>query len=85
MTRRRVWLPIGIFAGLVFALCAPAQAQSGPTLQSATFFGGPADQRGTAIAIANGGIFVSGYVQSGQLPTDTALVIRYATPPASCQ
>jgi hypothetical protein len=62
-----------------------ALAQAGPTLQSATFFGGAGDQRGTGITIAGGAISVSGNVQpesQGASDSASALVLRYAIPPS---
>src|SRR2546422_11666565 len=47
---------------LILTMASLALAQAGPTLQSATFFGGAGDQRGTGIAIGGGGGYVSGQV-----------------------
>ena len=53
------------------------------TFDSATFFGGPGDQRGTGIAIDNGSIYLSGDVQpESQSSSDSALVLDYAIPTA---
>jgi hypothetical protein len=62
-----------------------ALAQAGPTLQSATFFGGAGDQRGTGITIGGGAVYVSGNVQpesQGASDSASALVLRYAIPPS---
>src|SRR2546426_6496897 len=48
---------------LILTMASLALAQAGPTLQSATFFGGAGDQRGTGIAIGGGAVYVSGNVQ----------------------
>src|SRR2546422_11630354 len=40
---------------LILTTASLALAQAGPTLQSATFFGGAGDQRGTGITIGGGG------------------------------
>ena len=57
---------------------------SGLSLVDHTFFGGSGDQRGTAIAMNAGALFVSGNVQpESQSPGATALVLRYATPTAN--
>ena len=51
------------------------------TFAGATFFGGSGDQRGTAIAINNGSIYLSGDVQpETQAASDSALVLNYAIP-----
>jgi hypothetical protein len=64
----------------IFALAGPAMAQA-PTLTSSGFYGGAGDQRGTAIAVGGGGLYISGNVQpETQSPSDTALVLRYALP-----
>jgi IPT/TIG domain-containing protein len=68
---------------LILTTASLALAQAGPTLQSATFFGGAGDQRGTGITIGGGAIYVSGNVQpENQGASDTALVLRYAIPPS---
>ncbi len=57
---------------------------SGIDLASSTFFGGSGDQRGTAISIAGGAIYLSGNLQpEAQQPSDTALVLKYATSPGT--
>jgi hypothetical protein len=51
------------------------------TFAGATFFGGSGDQRGTAIAINNGSIYLSGDVQPETgAASDSALVLNYAIP-----
>jgi len=51
------------------------------SLAGSTFFGGAGDQGGTGISIAGAAIYLSGDVQPlSQQPSDTALVLRYATP-----
>lgn len=61
-----------------------AAAQSPPTLASQIFFGGPGDQRGTAIAIRGGGLFVTGNQQpESQGPSAAGFILRYATPPGA--
>src|SRR3989442_6589896 len=70
---------------LILTTASLALAQAGPTLQSATFFGGAGDQRGTGIAIGDGAIYVSGNVQpesQGASDSASALVLRYAIPPS---
>ena len=68
---------------LILTMASLALAQAGPTLQSATFFGGAGDQRGTGIAIGGGAIYVSGNVQpESQGINDSALVLSYAIPPS---
>jgi hypothetical protein len=58
-----------------------AKAAQPPTLVNACFYGGAGDQRGTAIVITNGGVFVCGNVQpESQSASDTALVLRYNLP-----
>src|SRR5262245_5066945 len=53
-----------------------------PTLTSSVFYGGAGDQRGTAIAVGGGRLYISGNVQpETQSPTDRALVLSYAVPP----
>jgi hypothetical protein len=47
-------------------------------LQSATFFGGADDQRGSAIAINGSDLYVAGYTQS---PTVDGLLVKYGLPP----
>jgi hypothetical protein len=64
----------------IFALAGPAMAQA-PTLTSSAFYGGAGDQRGTAIAVGGGGLYISSNVQpETQSTSDTALVLRYALP-----
>ena len=70
---------------LILTTASLALAQTGPTLQSATFFGGAGDQRGTGITIAGGAIYASGNVQpesQGASDSASALVLRYAIPPS---
>src|SRR5437867_5584359 len=70
---------------LILTTASLALAQAGPTLQSATFFGGAGDQRGTGITIAGGAVYVSGNVQpesQGASDSPSALVLRYAIPPS---
>jgi len=70
---------------LILTTASLALAQTGPTLQSATFFGGAGDQRGTGITIAGGAVYVSGNVQpesQGASDSASALVLRYAIPPS---
>src|SRR5437773_7926723 len=70
---------------LILTTASLALAQAGPTLQSATFFGGAGDQRGTGITIAGGAVYVSGNVQpesQGASDSASALVLRYAIPPS---
>src|SRR2546425_10543823 len=70
---------------LILTTASLALAQAGPTLQSATFFGGAGDQRGTGITIAGGAVYVSGHVQpesQGASDPASALVLRYAIPPS---
>src|SRR5712692_6775939 len=68
---------------LILTMASLALAQAAPTLQSATFFGGAGDQRGTGITIGGGAIYVSGNVQpESQGASDSALVLRYAIPPS---
>jgi cysteine-rich repeat protein len=64
-----------------FGLVRHAAAQTGPSLSSAAFFGGPADQRGTGVAAGGGALYVSGDVQpeTGNA-SDAALVLKYALP-----
>src|SRR5258708_39198813 len=58
-----------------------AKAATLPTLVSSSFYGGPGAQRGTAIVLKNGRIFVSGNVQpESQSASDTTLVLRYNLP-----
>ena len=61
-----------------------ARAQGTPTLKNSVFFGGADDQRGTAISVSNGAIYISGNVQpeTGSA-SDTALILNYSVPPAS--
>jgi N-acetylneuraminic acid mutarotase len=55
---------------------------SAPSFETASFFGGPNDQRGTSIAISGGAIYVSGNRQpEAQNHNDGALVMQYAMPP----
>lgn len=66
---------------LGFALVGPAAAQTGPTLASPTFFGGAGDQRGTAVAVGGGALYLSGNVQPGSHdPSAAAWVLKYALP-----
>ena len=52
-----------------------------PTLTATNFFGGAGDQRGTAIVVTNGGLFVTGNVQpESQSAGDTSLVLGYSLP-----
>src|SRR5437867_1261 len=70
---------------LILTTASLALAQAGPTLQSATFFGGAGDQRGTGITIAGGAVYASGNVQpesQGASDSASALVLRYAIPPS---
>jgi len=70
---------------LILTTASLALAQAGPTLQSATFFGGAGDQRGTGITIGGGAIYVSGNVQpesQGASDSASALVLKYAIPPS---
>src|SRR2546428_8674370 len=69
---------------LILTTASLALAQAGPTLQSATFFGGAGDQRGTGITIGGGAVYVSGNVQTeSQSASDSAsaLGLEYAIPP----
>ena len=51
----------GLF--VTFLMATIVQAQTGPTLNSATFFGGSGDQRGTGISIRDGSITIAGNVE----------------------
>jgi hypothetical protein len=73
-------IPISLILLLGFTLAGHAMAQA-PTLTSITFYGGAGDQRGTAIAVGGGALYVSGNVQpESQSASDTALVLKYALP-----
>ena len=73
----------GIFALLFgisgYAVEVLADTSSSPTLESATYFGGAGDQRGTALSIQGGNIFLSGY--EGQGSELEALGLKFAAPP----
>lgn len=59
----------------------PEPFSQAPTLTSSAFYGGAGDQRGTAIAVGGGALYISGNVQpESQSPSDTALVLKYALP-----
>lgn len=58
-----------------------ADAAFPPTLESATFFGGAGDQRGTGVATQGGSIYLSGI--EGQGSDLEALALRFANPPGS--
>ena len=57
---------------------------SGIALAGSTFFGGAGDQRGSALAIANGSIYLTGNLQpEQQQPGDTGLLLNYSVAPGS--
>src|SRR5450759_2920538 len=77
---------IVFFVAVSILLCSPisARAQGTPTLNNSVFFGGAGDQRGTAISVRNGAIYISGNVQpETPSPSDTGLILKYTVPPAS--
>lgn len=55
-------------------------AVTGPVFQSATFFGGAGDQRGSAIAIDGADLYVAGYTQT---PSVDGLLVKYGIPPGA--
>lgn len=59
---------------------SPVTAVTGPPLQSAIFFGGAGDQRGSAVAIDGADLYVAGYTQT---PTVDGLLVRYGLPPGA--
>jgi hypothetical protein len=84
---RRVRLSSGfrgvLLAGISLALLFGAETSgtgSAPTLISTNFFGGAGDQRGTGVSVSGGKVYVSGNVQPDG---GSAMVLRYATPPAA--
>ena len=73
----------GIFALLFgiagYAVEVLADTSSSPTLESASYFGGAGDQRGTGVTLQGGNIYLSGV--EGQGSELEALALRFANPP----
>jgi hypothetical protein len=64
-----------------FTVVHPAAAQTGPVLDSATYFGGAGDERGTGLAIRGSDLYVAGSRGGGDLcQTLEALLLRYSIP-----
>jgi hypothetical protein len=74
--------PVLVMMAFLFssALISRTTAVTGPVLQSATFFGGANDQRGSAVAIDGADLYVAGYTQS---PTVDGLLVKYGLPPGA--
>jgi len=75
---------LGVCLISLLSLCVLAdRAAAGPTLESATFYGGSGDQRGTAIAVSGGAVYLSGNIQPENYMSSSsnALVLKYALPP----
>jgi len=54
---------------------------NGLTLAEHSFFGGSGDQRGTAISISGGAIYLSGNAEEIQSPAARALLLKYSVAP----
>ena len=79
---RTIKTSLGVLVLLtIFALVSDAAAQTGPTFDSATYFGDTGNERGTGIAIADGSLYVSGITGTGS--DSEGLVVEYALPPVS--
>lgn len=79
-TRIEHKLSRGALALFLLSLAVGASAQP-PTLADSIFFGGAGSQRGTAIAIGGGSLYVAGWDQaSGGLD---GLLLRYDVPPGA--
>jgi hypothetical protein len=80
MKCRKLHVLFLIMALIVPALCPTAVGQE-PTLQSAMFFGGAGDQRGTTVTALNGQIYVGG--SEALAGGAGALLVRYSIPPGA--
>lgn len=70
-----------ICAVAVLALAVSSMAQAELTLDSATYFGGTGDERGTSLAIRGSDLYVAGSRGGGDLcQTLEALLLRYSIP-----
>jgi hypothetical protein len=75
----QIFFGCGLVSFLTVTFAGQAVAQTPPALQSATFYGGSGDQRGSAAVIYGPNIYISGFQQVSGLQ---GLLIRETVPPA---